>query len=80
MEVKDAEVNKRFEVKVAESWESGCKDEDIWERYKNCVLAAAGEVCGWTKGMCRHGETWWWDESVKRTLEDKKERFKEWKM
>jgi hypothetical protein len=43
------------------------------------VLAAADEVCGWTKGKCRHGETWWWDESVKRALEDKKEKFKEWK-
>jgi hypothetical protein len=43
------------------------------------VLAAADEVCGWTKGKCRHGETWWWDESVKRAFEDKKEKFKEWK-
>jgi hypothetical protein len=31
------------------------------------------------KGKCRHGDTWWWDESVKRALEDKKEKFKEWK-
>jgi hypothetical protein len=74
--LKDAEVKKQFEVKVAERWETECK---VWERYRDCVLAAADEVCGWTKGKCRHGETWWWDESVKRALEDKKEKFKEWK-
>jgi hypothetical protein len=36
------------------------------------VLAAADEVCGWTKSKCRHGETCWWDESVKWASEDKK--------
>jgi hypothetical protein len=77
--LKDAEVKKQFEVKMPERWETECKDGDIWERYRDCLLAAADEVCGWTKGKCRHGETWWWDESVKRALEDKKEKFKEWK-
>jgi hypothetical protein len=77
--LKDADVKKQFEVKVAERWETECKDGDIWERYRDCVLAMADEVCGWTKGKCRHSETWWWDESVKRALDDKKEKFKEWK-
>jgi hypothetical protein len=80
--LKDAEVKKQFEVKVAERWETDgdiWMDGNIWERYRDCVLAAADEVCGWTKGKCRHGETWWWDEGVKRALEDKKEKFKEWK-
>jgi hypothetical protein len=75
--LKDAEVKKQFEVKVAERWETECKDGDTWERHRDCVLAAADEVCGWTKGKCMHGETWWWDESVKRALEDKKEKFRE---
>jgi hypothetical protein len=52
---------------------------EIYGKGIGTVLAAANEVCGWTKGKCRHGETWWWDESVKRALEDKKEKFKEWK-
>jgi hypothetical protein len=77
--LKDAKVKKQFEVKVAERWETECKDGDIWERNRDCVLAAADEVCGCTKGKCRYGETRWWDESVKRALEDKKEKFKEWK-
>jgi hypothetical protein len=77
--LKAAEVKKKSEVKVAESWKNQCKDGDVWERYRDCVLAAADEVCGWTKGNCRHGETWWWDEGVRGALDDKRERFKEWK-
>ena len=77
--LQDAEVRRAFEVEVAESWESSCKDGDVWERYRDCVLATADKVCGWTKGKCRHGETWWWDEGVRKVLEDKKERFREWK-
>lgn len=77
--LQDVEVRKEFEVKVAESWESGCKDGDVWERYRDCVLTTADEVCGWTKGKCRHGETWWWHEGVRMALEDKKKKFKEWK-
>ena len=76
--LRDEEV-KVFEGKVAESWESGCKDGDVWERYRDCVLTSADEVCGWTKGKCRHGETWWWDEGIRKALEEKKERFKEWR-
>ena len=55
--LRDAEVSKAFEVKVAESWESDCKDGDVMERYKDCMLETA--ECGWTKGKCRHAETWW---------------------
>ena len=54
--LRDAEMRKVFEVKVAESWGSGCKDGDVRERYSDCVLTTADEVCGWTKGKCGHGE------------------------
>lgn len=37
----------------------------------------ADEVCGWTEGNCRHGETWW-NEKVRAAVDDKKTRFKEW--
>jgi len=61
--LKDVEVKREYEKKVVESWgcESGDRgsEGDIWNRYRDCVLEAAGEVCGWTKGTCRHGETWW---------------------
>ena len=43
------------------------------------MLEAADEVCGWTKGKCRHGETWWWGDSVKEAVDAKKRSFKEWR-
>ena len=76
--LQDVEVRKTFEVKVAERWDGGCNDGDVWERYRDCVLDTADEVCGWTKGKGRHGETWWWDEDIRKVLEDKKERFRQW--
>ena len=47
-------------MKVAESWESDCKDGDAWERYRDCVLAK--------QMKCRQCETWWWDEGVRKAL------------
>ena len=41
----------KFKAKVKEKW-TGCSDnvDDTWLQYKKCVLEAADEVCGWTKG------------------------------
>ena len=77
--LKNIEKKREFEAKVAERWRGGCNDSDVWERYRDCVLAVADDVCGWTKGKPRHGETWWWDEGVKKALEEKRVTFKEWK-
>ena len=81
--LKDVEVKREFEKKVVESWGCESKDDgskgDIWNRYRDCVLEAADEVCGWTKGTCRHGETWWWDDSVKKAIDTKRKTFKEWR-
>ena len=43
------------------------------------MSAMANEVRGWIKGKCMYGETLWWDEGVRKALEDKQEKFKEWK-
>jgi hypothetical protein len=63
---------------VAEYWKSACGYGNVWEQYRSYVLKAADEVCRWTKGKCRHGETWWWNENVRAAVEEKKARFKEW--
>jgi hypothetical protein len=76
--LRNAEVKKEFEERVAENWKGACGNGKVWEQYKNCVLKAADEVCGWTKGRCRHGETWWWNENVRAAVEEKKAKFKEW--
>ena len=77
--LRDAEKKKAFELKVTEHWERTTKEVDVWERYRECVLAASDEVCGWTKGKCRHGETWWWNEKVKEAMDMKRTMFKVWR-
>ena len=75
--LRDDKVKKEFEEMVVKNWEGVCEEDDVRQQYKSCVLKAADEVCGWTKGKCRHGETWWWNEKVRAAVE-KKTRFKEW--
>lgn len=52
--------------------------ENTWNRYRDCLLEAANEVNGWMKGMCRHGETWWWIVSVKGAVDAKTRTYEEW--
>ena len=67
----------KFEAKVQEKW-TGCSEKvnETWLQYKKCVLEAADEVCGWTKGAARRKVTWWWNEGVRKKIEDKKSKFK----
>ena len=36
-------------------------------------------VCGITRDKCRQRETWWWCDEVEKTVESKRQKFKEWK-
>ena len=35
--------------------------EGMWKDLKECILSEAISVCGETKGISRHKETWWWN-------------------
>ena len=43
----------------------------VWEKTRNCLLNAASEACGWTKGPPRHVQTWWWNEEVEKKVNEK---------
>ena len=38
--------------------------EDVWKNFKECLIEEAVEVCGETRGMRRHKESWWWNEEI----------------
>ena len=38
--------------------------EGVWKDLKECILSEATSVCGETKGISRHKETWWWNDEV----------------
>jgi hypothetical protein len=43
--LRNAEVKKEFEEKLAENWESADRDGNVWKQYKSCVLKVARMRC-----------------------------------
>ena len=38
---------------------SGGNVESEWKEVKDCLLEVANDVCGKTKGLACHRDTWW---------------------
>ena len=53
--------------------------EGVWKDLKECILSEAISVCGETKGISRHKETWWWNDEVAALVQEKKRLFRLWK-
>jgi len=45
---------------------------DHWQQMKGIMMETAHDICGMTKGLCRHKETWWWNEEVAEAVRDTK--------
>ena len=52
------------EDKVEEAIWKGLGENDHWQQMKCIMMDTAQDICGMTKGPCRHKETWWWNEEV----------------
>jgi len=46
---------------------------------KGIVMDSTQDICGMTKGLCRHKETWWWNEEVAEAVREKKIKYGKWK-
>jgi hypothetical protein len=53
--------------------------ESLWKNPKESLLEVADEVCGKTKGPPGHRESWWWNEEVRKAVEEKRNYYKIWK-
>ena len=53
--------------------------EEQWDKVEKAMTEVAATVCGVTKVKCRQRETWWWCDEVKKAVETKRQKFKEWK-
>ena len=59
------------------SREKGTGDiEVVWKDLRDCLLEVADEVCGKTKGIPRHDETWWWNDEVAAVTKEKRRLYK----
>jgi len=39
---------------------------------KGIMMETAQDICGMTKGPCRHKGTWWWNEDVAEAVREKR--------
>ena len=53
--------------------------EEVWRNLKECLMEEAIEVCGETRGVRRHKESWWWNEEIAALVKEKRRLFKLWK-
>jgi len=44
-----------------------------------CMTETAQDICGMSKGPCRHKETRWWNEEVAEAVREKKMQYGKWK-
>ena len=58
--------------KVEEAKWKGLGVNDHWQQMKGIIMETAQDICGMTKGPCRHKETWWWNEYVAEAVREKK--------
>ena len=69
----------RVQARVAMQVDKPRDAEDVWKDLKECILSEAISVCGETKGISRHKETWWWNDEVAALVQKKKRLFRLWK-
>ena len=50
--------------------------EGVRKDLKECMLIKVISVCGETKGISRHKETWWWNDEVAALVQEKKRSFR----
>ena len=78
--LREPEIQQAFEAKVRTEWENKVVDngdvEVMWGGLKKCLLDAADEICGKTRGKQRHNETWWWNAEIAELLKEKRRLFK----
>ena len=56
-----------FQERVKESVDVDAPN--LWNTFKNRMLQACDEACGKKKGRRNHGDTWWWNEEIKKTIQ-----------
>ena len=69
----------RVRTRVAQVEDKPMGVEEVWRNFKECLTEEAIEVCGETRGMRRHKESWWWNEEIAALVKEKQCLFELWK-
>ena len=68
--LKDVKIRIRFEEKVIRLVDVGVSN--LWGHFKDGVLKACDEVSGMNMAWRSKGDTWWWNEEVKKAVSERK--------
>jgi len=83
LKLKEEKTCEEFRCMVGDNVEAvkwkGLGVNDHWLQMKDIMMETAQDICGMTKGPCRHKETWWWNEEVVEAVRDKKIKYGKWK-
>ena len=77
--LKDEKTCEAFKAEVEVGFSKRVLDgniDTVWRGFKDCLLEAAEETCGKTKGNQRHSETWWWNDEVAEAIKEKQQLYK----
>ena len=66
----------RVQTRAAMVVEKPTGIEEVCKNFKECLTEKAIEVCGETRGMRRHKESWWWNEEIAALVKEKQCLFK----
>ena len=69
----------RVQTRAALVVEKPTGAEEVWRNFKECLTEEAIEVCGETRGMRRHKESWWWNDEIAALVKKKQHLFELWK-
>ena len=77
--LKEPDIRQAFQDKMMDGFDGRSAEgsvDDVWGGLRDCLLEVAGEVCGKTKGIRRHKETWWWNDEVAEVIREKQRLYK----
>ena len=80
--LKQQDIRNRFHNRIQNCSEGRSVDGDIevvWKELRDCMLGAADDICGRTKGPVRHKETWWWNSDTNEAVREKRTKFLTWR-
>jgi hypothetical protein len=79
--LKNDNEQKQFQEYIRREREKLDNESDMemkWRCLKSAMVGATEEICGWTRGVRRHKETWWWNEEVAVGIKRKRDSFRRW--
>lgn len=61
-----------FTVGVKNDYGRDSNVQEQWEVLRKGLFEAVNKLCGWTQGPARHKTSWWWNDGVDASIQEKR--------